>query len=46
MLLLLLLQGPSRQKNDSLIPGMGRLKDRILNGKKTKEEEKEGKIVR
>jgi len=25
---------------------MGRLKDRILNGKKTKEEEKEGKIVR
>lgn len=33
-------QGPSRQKNDSLIPGMGRLKDRILNGKSEKEEEK------
>jgi hypothetical protein len=39
------LQGPSRQQSDSLIPGMGMLKDRILNGKRTKEE-KEGRVVR
>jgi hypothetical protein len=41
-----LLQGPSRQQNDSLIPGMGRLKDRILNGKTKKKEGKEEKIIR